>query len=94
MRRKRRLEERKQRGRREAAGIHGILERDAGQSKRFRKKNNNRLEGAITDVGWRGAPDWSSGSLPSTHICPSWERDLSPKPSMKTAVRNRRRRKF
>lgn len=31
MRRKRRLEERKQRGRREAAGIHGTLERDAGQ---------------------------------------------------------------
>lgn len=30
-----------QRGRRKAAGIHGILERDAGQSKWFLRRNNN-----------------------------------------------------
>lgn len=77
--------------RREAAGSHGTLERDAGQSKRFLKKNNNTLEGAIREVGWRGAPEWSSAELPSTHIWSSWEQELFPKPSMKSAVRNRRR---
>lgn len=49
-----------QRGRREAAGIHGIPERDAGQSKWFLRRNNNTLEGAIRELGQQGAPDWSS----------------------------------
>lgn len=47
-------------GRREAAGSHGTLEMDAGQSKRFLQKNNSTLEGAITELGWQVPLDWSS----------------------------------